>query len=163
MLDTIAGVFTDGARRAKAIVGEITHELADDPRRGSTSVKVADTHGADLKVTRTQPTKVVVDEAEVIDVLIAHQVKRYGEDGAAHFALGARAAVRAYREIAAAHTFKTTSLEEWVRDLDAAEEHALAIRLGHAFGRVSHGNATTKIERVSRKPAAAGSDETAQS
>lgn len=161
VLDTIAGVFLDGAKLAKRLVGEVTHELADDPRRGSSSVKVADRHGQDLKVTRNQPTEVKVDADELIDVLVADLLTTYGVGDAPRvFAAGARTAIAAYRRLATSHTFKTTELDAWVRDLEAAERYELSIRAGHAYGRVAKGEPSVKIERVSRKGDAAAGEQT---
>jgi hypothetical protein len=177
VLTAIAGVFTDGAKVAKRLVGETAHELADDPRRGTTSVKVADTHGADLAVTRTQQTKVRVDEAELLDCLAASLINEHAErltrnaelaDDSERgvdlqlqsFSRGVRDGIARYRQLASSHTFKTTELDAWSRDLEAAEQHELAIRLGHAYGRVAHGEPTVKIDRVSRKGSAPAAGDT---
>lgn len=166
-LVAIQGVFGDAAKEARAIAGEVAHELADDPRRGTTSVRVGSATGEDVKVTRTQPTKMQVREGDVVDVIVASLLDTFESSGITEeeadqyalgawsvaYARGARDAIALYRELAATHTFKSTALDDFGRRLEAAEQDALAIRLGHAYGRVSHGNAQVKIERVPAKDA----------
>jgi hypothetical protein len=161
-LGAIERVFHAGAVRSKQILGEVVHELADDPRKGSTSVRVGDAHGTDLKVTRTQPTEVRVDEPEVLEVLVASVLGRMdlagiakGERAKAALVAGVavRDALASYRAVAAAHSFKTTALEAYTRRLEAEDAHSLAIRMGHAFGRVPKGEPQVKTERVAPKGA----------
>lgn len=160
-LAAVQSVFAAGAKHAKMLAGEVAHELADDPRRGTTTVKVGDTHGTDLKVTRTQPTAVRVDQDELVDVFVALLAHRFaaqqraaGEDSTdaiRGYAQGARAMVELYRKHAAAHSFKTTGLDALTRELEGEGQDDLAIRLGHAYGRVSTGDPQVKIERAERK------------
>lgn len=164
--DTLAAlqsVFAAGAKHAKMLAGEVAHELADDPRKGATSVKVGDAHGTDLKVTRTQPTEVRVDQGELVDVFVGALCHRFAADQRAGgggstdairgFAQGARAMVDLYRAHAAAHSFKTSALDDLTRQLEGEGQDDLAIRLGHAYGRVSKGDPQVKIERAERKGA----------
>jgi BMFP domain-containing protein YqiC len=166
-LDAIRGVFAAGAKHAKMLAGEVAHELADDPRRGTTTVKVGDAHGTDLKVTRTQPTDVRVDEDDLVDVfvgLLCHRFaaeQRAGSSGDSTdairgFAQGARAMVTLYRTHASAHKFKTSTLDALTRELEGEGQDDLAIRLGHAYGRVPNGDPQVKIERAARKGQADG-------
>lgn len=164
-LTAVQGIFGAGVKHAKVLVGEVAHELADDPRQGTTTVRVGDSHGTDLKVTRTQPTKPRIDEADLVDVFVALLCGRFaaaqraaGEDSTdtiRGFAQGARAAIELYRQQAAAHTFKTSSLDDLTRELEGEGQDALAIRLGHAYGRVPEGDPTVKVERAQRKGKAA--------
>lgn len=153
-LSALSAVFKAGADEARVISGEIVVEIADDVRK-SNSVRVGDKHGTDVKVSRTVQTEVRVDEDEIVDVLVASLIAKCEQsdqswEGPAAYARGARDAIEQYRRLAASHSFKTSALDAYGRELDAAEQHALSIRLGHAYGRVSKGE-TVKIERVERK------------
>lgn len=155
-LAAIRDVFTAGALEAREISGELARELADDLRKSS-SVRVGDQHGTDVKVTRTVQTELRIDRDEIVDVLVAHIMSRMDLASVPHgaraitaniAAVAVRDALRQYARIASAHSFKSTELDAYVRELESADEHALAIRLGHAYGRVSNGKETVKLERV---------------
>lgn len=171
-LQALEAVFHAGRERARAIAGELVHELPGDDTRQSTSVKVGDAHGTDLKVTRTQPTKVHVDQDELVDVFVSLLLGRWeadrrglpevpltSVDTARAYSMGARAAIDLYRAHTAAHTFKTTALDELTRVLEGEGQDALAIRLGHAYGRASHGDPQVKMERATRKATIAGTEQ----
>jgi hypothetical protein len=147
-LRAIVSVFDAGVQRTRSISGELAVELVDDPRRQS-SLRVGDAHGGDVKVTRTQPTEMRIDADAIIDVIVAELVDELGS-GHVAFARGARDAIALYRSLTAAHTFKSSALDEHVRSLESRELFDLALRLGHAYGRVSKGDAQVKIERVER-------------
>jgi hypothetical protein len=152
-LRAIARVFDAGVQRTRSNRGERAVALADDPRRQS-SLRVGDAHGSDVKVTRTQPTEMRIDADAIVDVLVAELVGESVEQGdriaATVYAQGARDALTLYRSLTAAHTFKSSALDEHVRSLESRELFDLALRLGHAYGRVSKGEAQVKIERVER-------------
>jgi hypothetical protein len=159
-LRAVERVFSAGAVEAREISGELARELADDTRKSS-SVRVGDAHGTDVKLSRTVQTEMRVDVPEIVDVIVASliaaearaphgDVELTREDTLRAYANGARDAIETYRRIAAAHSFKSTTLDAFVRDLEGSGDDALAIRLGHAYGRVSKGE-TVKLERVERK------------
>lgn len=153
-LSAISKAIAEGASEAKGLAGEVALELAPDKALGSTSVRVGTGSGG-LKVTRTQGTKARVDDEDVVDVLTAYLLGHAGvtdtDDPHGAYARGIREGIARFRDLVGPPAWKTTALDELVRTLEAADEHDLAIRLGHAFGRISSGNPTVKIERIEPK------------
>lgn len=153
-LSAISKAIGVGAAEAKGLAGEVALEAAPDKALGSTSVRVGTGTGG-LKVTRSQGSKPRVDEEDVVDVLTAYLLGHSGvsdtDDPHGAYARGARDMVARFRDLIGPPAWKTTALDELVRTLEAADEHDLAIRLDHAFGRVASGNPTVKIERIEPK------------
>jgi hypothetical protein len=147
-LTAIAKAVTTGADEARAITAEVLAEVAPDERKAKT-VRLADGHGWDLKVTRSQPTKVEVRLEEVQDVLVAWSVSRYDTRGneAATYAEGVRAGMAVLLSVLASPSVKTTALDALVREVEGAGEEALALRLRHAYGRKSTGEPRVEIKR----------------
>lgn len=146
-----------GAEEARSIAGEIVAEVEPEKTKGTATVTVGDGHGQRLKVTRTQATKAVADPAAIIDVLVAAnlaELSRMGDvshvsvDSARWYAEGLRNGIAALLEIIGPPAWKTSALDALAKGLEAREEYDLAIKLGHAYGRVAHGEPKTKIERV---------------
>ena len=130
------------------------------PHSRSVTHTVADGHGRDLKVSAVQGTELSVDVDEVIDVLVETAATSAADDlGAAAqvpFRAGVRAGIDEVLTVLASPKFKSTALDQLVRDLQDAGETELGIRLSHAYGRVDKGEPRLKLERVEPKPAKAG-------
>jgi hypothetical protein len=116
-------------------------------------VRLADGHGWDLKVTRTQPTEVSVELAEVQDVLTAWCVSRYDTRGneAATYAEGVREGMNALLGVLTKPDVRTTALDALVRTMEGAGEEALALRLRHAYGRKAKGEPRVDLKREAPK------------
>lgn len=152
-LAAVSSAIRDGAEETRKIAGEIVLDVEPEREIGTASVRVGDGHGRDLKVTRSQASKASVRDDDVVDVIVANLVAEaeLARDGdLATIARGARAGIAQLRELVGPLGWKTTALDGFAKTLEDREEYDLAIRLGHAYGRVSVGEAKTKIERVER-------------
>lgn len=147
-LTAIARAVTTGAEEARAITAEVLAEVAPDERKAKT-VRLADGHGWDLKVSRSQPTEVAVDLAEVQDVLVAWLLTKVtGSPGdVARYAYGVREGMEALLGVLAKPSVRTTALDALVKTIEGAGEEDLALRLRHAYGRKSKGEPRVEIKR----------------
>lgn len=149
-LDALTDALKAGSAEARAIAGEVLLDLpktADE--RKTATVKTADVYGP-LVVKRTQATKVSARAEEVVDVVVASLVGGLGA-GSPHapqaYAEGARQGIAGILSLTAAPTWKTTALDALAGQLEEGGEHDLAIRLGHAYGRVPQGEPKVTLER----------------
>jgi hypothetical protein len=135
------------------MAGEVIVDVTPDAKAGGTHTVKVGTAAGEVKVTRTQATKASVLDEEVVDVIVADHLGQMIGDGvtptgtARHYAQGLRDGITFLRTLVGPLAWRTTDLEKWLRRLESVERHDLAIRLGHAFGRVSSGNPRTTIER----------------
>lgn len=151
-LEAVADAVRAGASEAKGILGDVVLEVEPERELGTASVRVGDGHGGELKVTRSQGTRVAADTDAILDVLAAS----LGEDPELEiaYARGVRAGFAALLALIGPPAWKTTALDELRKSLEAREEYDLAIRLGHAYGRVSNDRPpSVKLERVEPKGA----------
>ena len=157
VLGAIGSTFTQAAKLAASMAGEVMVDVMPEAKvtGGTHTVKVGSSSG-DVKVTRTQATQASVRDDEVVDVLVADLIadRNSGEvlDKAPtgplrHYAAGARDALMAFRQLMGPLPWRTSDLEKMQRRLEGLERHDLAIRLGHAYGRVASGNPRTTIKR----------------
>lgn len=149
-LSAVSSAIGDGAEETRKIAGEIVLDVEPEREIGTASVRVGDGHGRDLKVTRSQASKASVRDDDVVDVIVAALLLDARDEEARAIAAGARAAIAQLRELVGPLGWKTTALDGFAKTLEDREKYDLAIRLGHAYGRVSVGEAKTKIERVER-------------
>lgn len=147
-LTAIARAITTGADEARAITAEVLAEVAPDERKAKT-VRLADGHGWDLKVSRSQPTEVSVDLDAVQDVLAGWLLSKVVGDVTqqAAYAHGVRAAFEALLGVLAKPSVRTTALDALVKTIEGAGEEDLALRLRHAYGRKSKGEPRVEIKR----------------
>lgn len=161
VLGGLADSLKAGADEARKIAGDVVLDVAPDREHGTATVTVGTPGGGRLKATRTQASKVDVREAEVVDVIVANLVgeaARAGEGRVLYLeglAAGARAMHVATTGLVSPLSWKSTALDAMVTRLEGVDEYGLAIRLVHAYGRVSTGNPSTKLEHVEDKPAKA--------
>lgn len=159
-LTAVAKALTTGADEARAIAGEVLAEVAPDERKAKT-VRLADGHGWDLKVSRTQPTEVSVNLDEVQDVLASWLLGQFakaspGMDPAhLHYAKGVRAGMAGLLGVLTKPSVRTTALDALVRTMEGAGEEPLALRLRHAYGRKSKGEPRIEVKREPPKDAGA--------
>lgn len=147
-LDALSDAVKAGAVEARSIAGEVVLDVEPERELGTATVKVGTEHGT-VKATRTQATKPSVQDEAVVDVLVASLAGGLPEgtepivEGG--YARGIRDGIAALLSLTSAPSWKTTALEALQRQLEAADEHDLAIRLGHAYGRVASGKPQTKL------------------
>lgn len=155
-LTAIAKAIGTGAEEARAIAREILAEVAPDERKAKT-VRLADGHGWDLKVTRSQPTEAVVNLDDVQDVLAGSLLARYSRDmddtlaGQRAYAHGIRAGMDALLGVLSKPGVRTTALDALVRTLEGEGEEDLALRLRHAYGRKAKGEPVVDLKREEPK------------
>lgn len=158
-LTAVSNAVKRGATEAQALLGDVVAEVVPEKAdAGTGSIKVGDGHGADVKVTRTQGTKVEAQSDTIVDVLVSKLLTDAAGGGeltdAKAYAAGAREAIAALLELMSPPGWKTTALDALAKQLEDAQDFDNAIRLGHAYGRVAQGDPKTKVERVQRKAAA---------
>ena len=158
-LTAVARAITTGAEEARALAGEVLAEVAPDERKAKT-IRLADGHGWDLKVVRSNPTEAVVELDQIQDVLAAWGLEQHAKDKGEHFTLGfargQRYAMEALLSVLTKPGVKTTALDALVRELEGAGQEDLALRLSHAYGRRSTGE--PRIEMKREAPKGGGSD-----
>lgn len=158
MADVLAALgkaFTAASGEARALAGEVVadvhYERNIERTGGSASIRVG-SRGGTVKVTTTQPTEPFVDEAEVVDVVVADlvgtvagQLSKARVEG---YAQGARDAIPAVFGLMSPPAWKTTALGGLVTNLQSRGERDLSERLARSYGRRPKGNAQVKIERT---------------
>ena len=157
VLGGLATSLKAGADEARVIAGHVILDVEPEREIGTASVSVGLPGGSTLKATRSQASKVEVRQDQIVDVLVAKLVGEYRPldnatvDERTGYARGGREAVAALLELVGPLSWKSTALDDLCRRLEGAGEDDLAIRLGHAYGRVSTGNPSTKLEVVEPK------------
>ncbi len=157
-LDALADAIRAGAQEARSIAGDVIADvkLAEqgDTRIGTVSLKVGAPDGSVISAKRTQPSKLDVNADAIIDVLAAaHALDRWDVDSEV-----ARTVARAYRsgiadvQRLASLSWRTSALDHLATQLEQADEHDLAIRLRHAYGRKPHGDPKIELKREAGKP-----------
>ena len=161
-LTAVSKAVGTGAAEAQALLGDIVAEVVPDKAdAGTGSVRVGDGHGSDVKVTRTQATKVQADTDVIVDVLVARMVTEHAATLTPPVAMkevkayadGLRQGISALLGLISPPTWKTTALDALATRLEDAQDFDNSIKLGHAYGRVAQGDPKTKVERVQRKAA----------
>lgn len=151
-LSTLGKAFTEIAREPAALMVDAMQDHLGPARR---SMKVGTPDGAEVAVSlASASSKVSVDEAEVLDVLGTSLLAgvAVGPDVYASeytdptYAAGVRDGIAALRRLLGTSPgWKSTALEGLVRQLETADEGALAARLSGAFARVESGEPTPKL------------------
>lgn len=157
-LAQLADAIKAGADEARQIAGEVLVDVSGDERKRAT-VKVADVYGG-IVAKREVPSEVSVRQDDVLDVLVASLLAEWavtdtgaaGNPEATAYARGARDALAALLPLTSPPKWKSTALDALTRKLEEAGEDALALRLSHAYGRVSKGNPRVTLEREEAKP-----------
>ena len=145
-LDAFADAVKAGSDEARGIAGDVVLEVQPEREVGTATVKVGTANGT-VRAVRTQATKPSVDTDRIVDILVADLIGNLSVASplVSAYAQGARDAVAGLLGVISPPSFKTTSLDDWQRRLEANGEDDLAIRLGHAYGRVPTGDAKTKL------------------
>ncbi len=141
-LSAVGRVFTDAARYAKSIAGDVVQEARPDRdlvKHGGTAslrMPVRPQAEQDVKVTVTRATEPYADLDAILDVVVAHLIDAAAETNLSGaevdaYAVGARDALAAAREVTSPWKVKTSSLDVLARRLP----EPLADRLTAAYGR----------------------------
>ncbi len=154
-LDALADAIRAGAQEARAIAGDVIADvkLAEqgDTRIGTVSLKVGAPDGSVISAKRTQPSKLQVNDDAIVDVLAAACVARRLAFGTMPHVVETH--VRGLREglaqlqTLASLSWRTSALDHLATQLEQADEHDLAIRLRHAYGRKPHGDPKVELKR----------------
>ncbi len=159
-LDALADAIRAGAQEARAIAGDVIADvnLAEqgDTRIGTVSIKVGAPDGSVINAKRTQPSKLQANADAIVDVLVAGMVAKDGAPTASRefdrgFAAGGRVMATRLQNLAAL-SWRTSALDHLATQLEQADEHDLAIRLRHAYGRKPHGEPKIELKREAGKP-----------
>ncbi len=155
-LDALADAIRAGAQEARSIAGDVIADvkLAEqgDTRIGTVSMKVGAPDGSVISAKRTQPSKLDVNADTIVDVLVPHVVKDMNIRS--NQTAGAAGARRMAVELLclASLSWRTSALDHLATQLEQADEHDLAIRLRHAYGRKPHGDPKVELKREPGKP-----------
>ncbi len=151
-LDALADAIRAGAQEARSIAGDVIADvkLAEqgDTRIGSVSLKVGVPDGSVISAKRTQPSKLDVNANAILDVLVPYKLVSAAANGYEPIAYAT-----AFRD-GCAHlmrlaslSWRTSALDHLATQLEQADEHDLAIRLRHAYGRKPHGDPKIELKR----------------
>lgn len=152
VLERLASSFTEGAKVAKGIAGDLILELPQRGARPIRTVKVGDGHGSELSVNVSVPTEAYAELDTIVDILATAEIAGSGTepwgDGPTTYAAGVRQGMAALLEVLASPKVKTTALDSIRTNLEGRGEDALAKRLKAAYGRRDRDvDPTVKIER----------------
>jgi hypothetical protein len=156
-LDALAGAVKAGADEARSIAGEVLSDVKGE--KGTRTLKAADPYGP-IVLKRTTGSKMSTRDEDLLDVLVASLVgAAEDEDDAAarnpvwavYYARGLRDGLAALLSLTSSPSWKSTALDALAKQLEEREEHALAIRLQHAYGRVDSGSPRITVERTEVK------------
>ncbi len=160
-LNALADAIRACAQEACSIAGDVIADLKlaeqGDTRIRTVSLKVGAPDGSVISAKRTQSSKLDVQAETVVDVLSAYAVSREYEAGppedlteVAAFADGFRDACKRL-QVLASLSWRTSALDHLATQLEQADEHDLAIRLRHAYGRKPHGDPKIELKRESSR------------
>ncbi len=159
-LDALADAIRAGAQEARSIAGDVIADvkLAEhgDTRIGTVSLKVGAPDGSVISAKRTQPSKLDVHYTNILDVLVGYAAGRgcpaeYETRGVIAYARGFRDGINRINALASL-SWRTSALDHLAIQLEQADEHDLAIRLRHAYGRKPHGEPKVELKREAGKP-----------
>ncbi len=154
-LDALADAIRAGAQEARSITGDVIADvkLAEqgDTRIGTVRLKVGAPDGSVISVKRTQPSKLDVNAPTVLDVIVAERIGVQQRGGAEPadvltYRTGLRDMARELQRLASL-SWRTSALDHLATQLEQADEHDLAIRLRHAYGRKPHGDPKIELKR----------------
>ncbi len=154
-LDALADAIRAGAQEARSIAGDVIADvkLAEqgDTRIGTVSLRVGAPDGSVISAKRTQPSKLQVNAGAVVDVIVAQGASdaiadEWTPEKTHAYVAGLREGFRRLHQLAAL-SWRTSALDHLATQLEQADEHDLAIRLHHAYGRKPHGDPKIELKR----------------